>query len=73
MGAKQDISGRHREEWRKFREEILYPAIESRNEAEVKLARGIADVYKITQEGERKAYGFADGEPDGGLDVAWEE
>lgn len=70
---KLKVSLRHREEWRQFRENLLMPPIEDKDEAGAKRAKAFADSLRIYQEGERRAWGFAEGEIDTNLEVAWEQ
>lgn len=62
--TKTTVSIRHREEWQSFRAEIMAPALESGSDGQAKFAKTCADILKIYQEGERKAWGFADNEVD---------
>lgn len=71
--TKGQVSARHREEWRQFREEILAPVVDARDDSGAKFARALADILKIYQEGERKAYGFADGEVEGDVSFSWQD
>lgn len=71
--TKIQVSLRHRNEWASFRQDILKPAIEARDDAQAKFAKALADILKIYQEGERKAWGFGDGEAEGGLEIGWAE
>ena len=70
---KTDVSSRHREEWATFHTELLEPAIQNRDMDAAKFAKAVADILKIYQEGERKAYGFADGECDAVTSISWDE
>lgn len=60
--TKTTISERHRAEWRTFREKILSPVTEAEDLDGAKFAKAYADILKVYQEGERKAWGFAEGE-----------
>lgn len=71
--SKNEVSERHRKEWQTFREKFVEPLYESLDGALAKEVKALADILKVYQEGERKAYGFSDGEADNGLEVSWEE
>lgn len=71
METKTQVSTRHKEEWIRFRERFLEAALE--DESAAKLAKIYADVLKIYQEGERKAFGFCEDEVDNSLSVTWNE
>lgn len=77
MGMSADqrsMSAEHGGEWRRFREEILNPLYERVAGGDEKNAKALADILKITQEGERKAFLFGGGqEADTALDVAFAE
>ena len=70
--CKADVSARHRKEWEVSRK-ILARALASGDESKVKFAKLVADFYKVAQEGERRAWGFADGEASREMSLAWEE
>ena len=69
---KAQVSQRHRSEWLAFRSELLNPAITNKDLELAKIAKAVADILKIYQEGERKAYGFADGETDLATQICWD-
>ncbi len=71
METKTQVSARHKEEWARFRETFLKGCPEDLETA--KLARACADVLKIYQDGERRAFGFAADEDDNELSIAWNE
>ena len=71
METKTQVSARHKEEWAAFRARFLEEALT--DEAQAKLAKLYADVLKIYQEGERKAFGFCEDEVDNSLTVTWNE
>lgn len=68
---KNEVSLRHRREWREFRDTFLKNAMLEDNAESAKLAKAIADVLKVYQEGERKAWGFSDQEISEALEIAW--
>lgn len=74
---KEDVSLRHKEEWKTFRKNILPSVLQNRDLDEAKIAKAIADVLKTCQEGERKAWDFD--RPDeaaqsgGAMTISWEE
>lgn len=71
---KSQVSARHRKEWLDFRTLFLEPLYgQDPNPELAKTAKGVADILKIYQEGERKAWGFADGEDNGPMEIAWEQ
>lgn len=52
----ENISERHRKEWANFRKKMLDNLIKKGDIEEAKLAKAIADVLKVYQEGERRAW-----------------
>ena len=70
METKNEMSARHKEEWARFRARYLAGDLE---EAEARVAKIHADILKVYQEGERKAFGFTDADSDAALSIAWEE
>lgn len=69
--SKNDVSEIHKKEWQAFRESILIPAADTRDMNEASFAKSIAESIRIAQEGERKAWGFADAEIDTELTIGW--
>lgn len=68
------VSRRQRDEWERFRKEIIAPLFERVTGGDEKNAKTLADILKIAQEGERKAWGFADNSPqDNSITVCFEE
>lgn len=70
--SKAEVSARHKREWHDLR--VLYVEPLYGDDADLekaKMARALADILKISQEGERKAWGFGEGEDAGPLDVQW--
>lgn len=64
---------RHRKEWEEHNE-IMQHAIAMRDAEEAKFAKLTAEILKIRQEGERKAWGIADKEDTevtGGFEISW--
>lgn len=65
---------RHREEWERLRV-LVDEALNGDPEA-VRLAKTAAEILKIRQEGERRAWGIqdrAETEPCDGLEILWRE
>lgn len=50
------MSQRHKDEWKVFREVVMRPAIESQDVDQIKTAKALADVLKTYQEGERRTF-----------------
>lgn len=50
----QEMNRRHKEEWKRFREEVMSVAIASDDPEQIKAARAKADILKLYQEGERR-------------------
>lgn len=76
LESKDAVSQRHQREWRAFIDFFGIPEYAAMDLDRAKLAKALADTLKIYQEGERKAYGFADADqalPAGPLGVEWEE
>lgn len=72
--SRTEISERHALEWNTFRNDILIPAFQSGDSNEAKLAKTLADTIRITQDGERRAWNFAEGgSVDGTLELAWDD
>lgn len=69
---KAAISARHRAEWRAFREGILAEVRDTRDMEAAKFAKACADILKVYQEGERKAWGFAEGEDAAEAEYVWD-
>lgn len=71
---KNEMSARQGAEWKRFREEILTPLYERVAGGDEKNAKALADILKICQEGERKAFVFGEGEGgcDNSLEVCFE-
>lgn len=59
--SQNEIAEKHIGEWKKFREEIQMPLYERVAGGDEKNAKALADIIKIAQEGERKAFLFQDG------------
>ena len=55
-----DVSMRQRGDWERFRETIILPLFERVCGGDEKNAKTLADILKIAQEGERKAWGFGE-------------
>lgn len=69
-----NVLSRHRKEWEEHNE-IMQHAIAMRDAEEAKFAKLTAEILKIRQEAERKAWGIADKEDTdvfGGLEVSWQ-
>jgi hypothetical protein len=64
-----DITIRHRNEWRVVRG-LLQEAVQKRDMPKAKLAKVTAETLKITQDGERKAWGMDAPEAAGGAGTA---
>lgn len=75
MGQTQnEIAERHIREWSRFRVEIQMPLYERVAGGDEKNAKALADIIKIAQEGERKAFLFRDGgEADQELSITFED
>lgn len=71
METKTQVSSRHKEEWSRFRERFLDSSLN--DEGDAKLGKLYADLLRIYQEGERKAFGFCEDEVDNELTIAWNE
>lgn len=72
--SKADVFARHKEEWRRFHKSLLARLLEDPDADAAKTAKAIADVLKVYQEGERKAWDFQDDDNrDNTLTFAWEE
>lgn len=71
--SKARIAERHAAEWEKYRLEILGPSQASGEEKAVKVAKTLADAIRITQDGERRAWNFAEGgsADDCALEIVW--
>lgn len=54
------ISMRQRQEWERFRQDIILPLFARVMGGDEKNAKTLADILKIAQDGERKAWGFAE-------------
>lgn len=67
---KNAVSQRHRDEWRAFRESFFAAGMTGIDLDDAKLAKAVADILKVYQEGERKAYGFAEVEG-GSISMGW--
>ena len=72
--SKSDVSIRHRMEWRAFRESYLNRCMNDIDPDLAKAAKALADLLKVYQEGERKAYDFTEGNTDHNneLQISWE-
>ena len=68
---KNEVSERHKREWEMFRKSFLSRAMEEGDGECAKLAKAVADVLKVYQEGERKAYGFTEEETGEALEIRW--
>ena len=70
-----DVSRRQRREWERFNHEIIQPLFERVTGGDEKNAKTLADILKIAQEGERKAWGFGSesAAPDNEIIVSFEE
>lgn len=55
-----DVSRRHRQEWERYRQDIILPLFARVMGGDEKNAKTLADILKIAQEGERKAWGFGE-------------
>jgi len=70
--SRTEIAERHAREWETYRLEILGPSMRGGDEKEVKAAKTLADAIRITQDGERRAWNFAEGGAvDGGMEIVW--
>lgn len=72
---KCEMSAKHAAEWSRFRDEILTPLYQRVAGGDEKNAKALADILKICQEGERKAYAFGEDQSQegaGGLEVCFE-
>lgn len=72
---KSEMASRHGAEWKRFRDEILTPLYLRVAGGDEKNAKALADILKICQEGERKAYAFGENEDagaDNSLEVCFE-
>lgn len=72
--SKNDVSQRHKDEWKKFREVQLASLLSNPDADAAKIAKAIADVLKVYQEGERKAWDFNEEQTtDNSITFAWED
>lgn len=71
--SRDDVSKRHRDEWKLFRAKFIDPLYSDLDAAKAKEAKALADILKVYQDGERRAYGFSDNDADGKLEVSWDE
>ena len=71
METKTEVSARHKREWARYREMFLESS--EMDEGRAKLAKIYADILKVYQEGERKAFGFCEDETDNTLSITWNE
>lgn len=69
--TKTQVAMRHKREWARFRVQFIEG--ERLDEDAAKVAKVFADVLKVYQEGERKAFAFNDEEPDNSMTVGWAE
>lgn len=69
--TKNDVAQIHKKEWEAFRQAILIKAADSGDPQFAQFARLIASSIQIAQEGERKAWGFTEGEADNQIVVSW--
>lgn len=69
-----DVSRRQRAEWEQFRRDIIVPLFARVMGGDEKNAKTLADILKIAQEGERKAWGFGETRetPDNNITVCFE-
>lgn len=72
--SKADVFQRHKDEWRKFHKTLLAKLIDEPDADAAKTAKAIADVLKVYQEGELKAWDYQDTDSqDNSFTFAWEE
>lgn len=72
---KAALASRHKKEWDDYRISILNSALTMRDEKECKTAKVLADCIRLTQDGERRAYAFAEAgeiEPEA-ISYSWQE